>query len=125
VTEGFVSTPQEHLLQRYVEHFNRHDIEGVMGCFDRDPVVVDVTGKRHEGRESVRRLYEWQFAMFPDGRCDLTAVSGSGATGRAESEFRGTSVKTGQVIRAVGAEVAAFSGGKIKELVDFHRVADP
>jgi ketosteroid isomerase-like protein len=69
-----MSTPQEDLLQRYVDHFNRHDVEAVMDCFDRDPAVVNVTGKSHEGRESVRRLYECQFAMFPDGRCELTAV---------------------------------------------------
>ena len=63
---------EEQRLRSYVECFNRHDVAGVMVCFDDHPLVVDMLGKRHEGRDEIRRFYELQFAMFPDARCDIT-----------------------------------------------------
>ena len=32
-------TPEEQLIQRYFDAFNRHDIEGVMACYDEEPVI--------------------------------------------------------------------------------------
>jgi hypothetical protein len=34
-------TAEEELIQRYFDAFNNHDIEGVMACFSRYPVMVD------------------------------------------------------------------------------------
>ena len=69
-------TPEEQLIQRYFDAFNRHDIEGVMACYHEQPVLISPTGKRCEGRKAVRRSYETEFAMFPDGRCDLRLCTG-------------------------------------------------
>jgi ketosteroid isomerase-like protein len=115
-------TPEEQALRSYVESFNRHDIEAVMACFVDEPAILDMSGKRHEGRDQVRRFYELQFAFFPDGRCDIKAISGHGATGMAETAFHGTHAKTGRVISACGPEVVEFAGDKIKELLDYHRL---
>jgi hypothetical protein len=42
-------TAEEELIQSYFDAFNSHDIEGVMACFDENPVLVDATGTRFEG----------------------------------------------------------------------------
>jgi len=69
-------TPEEQLIERYFDAFNRHDIEGVMACFHEEPVLVGPTGKRCAGRADVRRSYESEFAMFPDAYCDLRLCTG-------------------------------------------------
>jgi len=113
-------TPEEQLIQRYFDAFNRHDLEGVMACFHEEPVLVGATGKRCAGRAEVRRSYETEFAMFPDGRCDLRVCTGNNGHGVAESFFRGTRPQRG-IVEAIGAEVMEIVDGKIKELRDYHQ----
>jgi taurine dehydrogenase small subunit len=116
-----VMTPEEDLIQRYFDAFNRHDLEGVMACFHHDPVIVDATGVRFEGFDAVQRHYETAFAAMPDCRCDLTMMTGNSGHGMAESIFHGTRQRFNRVVEAIGAEVIEFAGGKIKEIRDYHR----
>ncbi len=113
-------TPEEQLIQRYFDAFNRHDIEGVMACYHEEPVIVSSTGKRCAGREEVRRSYETEFAMFPDGHCELRLCTGNNGRGVAESLFRGTRPQHG-LVQAIGAEVMEIVDGKIKEIRDYHQ----
>jgi ketosteroid isomerase-like protein len=114
-------TPEEQLIQRYFDAFNRHDLEGVMECFHAHPVIVEGRGRRFEGREEVQRHYETGFALFPDGRCDLRVCTGNNGHGVAESLFRGTRPRFGEVVEALGAEVMEIVDGKIKEIRDYHQ----
>ena len=114
-------TLEEALIHRYFDAFNAHDIEGVMDCFHRDPVIIDPTGKPFKGRDEVQRHYETGFALFPDGRCDLRMCTGNGGRGVAESFFHGTRPRFGKVVEALGAEVMEIVDGKIKEIRDYHR----
>ena len=113
-------TPEEELIHRYFDAFNRHDIEAVMNCFHADPVLVNGS-KRLEGRAEVRRQYETEFALFPDGHCDLRMCTGNSGRGVAESLFRGTRPRFGKVVEAIGAEVMEIVDGKIKEIRDYHQ----
>ena len=114
-------TPEEQLVHRYFDAFNRHDLDGVMACFHDEAVIVDVEGKRYEGREEVRRHYETGFALMPDSRCDLKMATGNSGRAVAESFFHGTRPRYGRVVEAVGAEVMEIIDGKIKEIRDYHR----
>lgn len=114
-------TPEEELIQRYFDAFNRHDLEAVMACFDPNPVMVDASGTRLEGRAEVRRHYETGFALMPDCRCDLRMFTGNSGRGVAESYFHGTRPRSGRVVEAIGAEVIEIVDGRIKELRDYHR----
>jgi len=113
-------TPEEQLIQRYFDAFNRHDLEGVMACFHEEPVLIGSTGKRSAGRDEVRRSYETEFATFLDGRCDLRMCTGNSGRGVAESVFHGTRANHGK-IEAIGAEVMEIVDGKIKEIRDYHQ----
>src|SRR5262245_25162744 len=115
-------TPEEQALRSYVASFNRHDLEAVLACFVDDPVIDDMAGTRYEGRDQVRKFYEFQFGLFPDGRCDINAISGHAAAGMAETVFHDTHAKSGRVVSACGPEVVEFVGTKIKELRDYHRL---
>jgi len=57
-------TPEEQLIQRYFDAFNRSE-STVMACFHEEPTLVHVDGKRLAGRQKVRHLYETEFAMSP------------------------------------------------------------
>jgi hypothetical protein len=114
-------TPEEELIQRYLDAFNRHDIEGVMACFHGNPALVGNEGERYEGRDEVRRRYETEFALMPDCRCDLRLFTGNSGRAVAESLFHGTRPRSGNVIEAVGAEVVEIVDDKIKEIRDYHR----
>jgi len=70
-------TREERVVRRYFQTFNRQDLEGLMGCFHENPVLVGAGGRRIEGRAEVRRCYEASFASFPDGRCQLRTCTGS------------------------------------------------
>lgn len=117
-------TREEHVVRRYFDAFNRHDLEGLMACFHAKPVIVDSSGARHEGREAVQRLYQEGFALFPDGRCDLRKATGRGGNAMAESFFHGTR-KGGARVEAIGPELMEIVGGLIKEIRDYHRRIQP
>ena len=114
-------TPEEDLIQRYFDAFNRHDIEGVMACFHDSPRIVDPEGKVFEGRAEVQRNYETAFALMPDCRCDLRSFTGNSGRAVAESFFHGTRPRFGKVIEGLGAEMMDIVDGKIKEIRDYHR----
>ena len=114
-------TPEEELIQRYFDAFNRHDIEAVMACFHEDPTTVGADERRYQGRDEVRRQYETEFALMPDCRCDLRLFTGNSGRAVAESYFCGTRPRSGRVIEAIGAEVIEIVDGKIKEIRDYHR----
>ena len=117
-----MKTAEEQVIERYFEAFNRHDVDGVMACFDDAVVLVDTAGKQVRGHAAVRQRYEEDFALFPDAHCELRTVTGHDERGVAESIFRGT-VRDGGSVRAVGTEVMEFAGGKIKEIRDYHQLA--
>src|SRR5262245_17882819 len=107
-------TSEEELIKRYFDAFNRHDLEGVVACFHDQAVLVSPEGHRVEGLAAVRKSYEKEFAIFPDGFCELRTCTGNNGNGVAESFFTGTRAGHGRV-EAIGAEVMEIVDGKIKE----------
>lgn len=114
-------TAEEELIQRYFDAFNSHDIDAVMAYFHDNPVIVDATGTRFDGRAEVKSHYETGFALMPDCRCDLRTLTGHCGRGVAESYFHGTRQRHAKVIEAIGAEVIEIADGQIKEIRDYHR----
>jgi len=112
-------TPEEQLIKRYFDAFNRHDLEGVVACFHEKAVLVGPNGRRTEGIAEVRRSYETEFAAYPDAHCELRVCTGNSGQGVAESYFTGT--RHEKLIEAIGAEVMEIVDGKIKEIRDYHQ----
>jgi len=113
-------TPEEQLIQRYFDAFNRHDLEAVVACFHDQAILTGPNGKRLVGIAEVRRSYETEFALFPDAHCELRVCTGNSGRGVAESFFSGTRAGHGR-IEAIGAEVIEMQDGKIKEIRDYHQ----
>jgi taurine dehydrogenase small subunit len=111
-------TPEEQLIQCYFDAFNRHDIEGVMACFHKEPLIIDSGGRRYAGRADIRRKYTSEFDLIPDLRCDLRVCTGNSGHGVAESLSTGT--RPGKVIESIGAEIMEIVDGKVKEIREYH-----
>jgi len=114
-------TPEEQLINRYFDAFNRHDVEAVVACFHDEAVLVGANGKKLVGIAEVRRSYETEFALFPDAHCELRLCTGNSGSGVAESYFTGT--RHERRVEAIGAEVMEILDGKIKEIRDYHQPA--
>ena len=84
-------TPEEQLIQRYFDAFNRHDIEGVMACYHEEPVLVSPEGKRCVGHAEVRRSYE------KNSLCLLTLIALCASA-------RGTTATESQSLSSPGRE---------------------
>jgi ketosteroid isomerase-like protein len=119
---ALVKTPEEQLIEQYVDAFNRHDVDAVLACFHGAAVLVDTQGKKVEGLDEVRRRYEEDFALIPDGHCDLQMATGHDGRGVAETLFHGT-IRDGAPVKAVGTEVMEFADGKITAIRDYHQLA--
>jgi len=91
-------TPEEELLERYFDAFNRRDIGGVMDCFHHAQAILDVEGRRLEGRDEVMRRYENSFASMPDCTCTLQTLIGHSGYGVAESLFQRTRPRYGTIV---------------------------
>ena len=114
-------TPEEQLIKRYFDAFNRHDVEGVVACFHDEAGPGRSDGKRVTGIAEVRRSYEKEFALYADAHCELRVCTGNSGRGVAESYFTGTRSEQKR-IEAIGAEVMEIVDGKIKEIRDYHQL---
>jgi ketosteroid isomerase-like protein len=112
------------LIERYFDAFNRHDLEGVMACFDREAVIVAAHGRRLEGVAAIRDYYASTFALFRDARCTIRTLVGEHGTGAVESLFTGTRAGAEHPTRLMGVEVLEFCQDKITALRDYHTVSD-
>jgi ketosteroid isomerase-like protein len=114
------STPEELLIERYFDAFNRHDLEGVLACFDADIVLVSPDGSRVVGIDAARQRYAEELTAMPDAHCELRRATGHDGHGVAESVFRAT--VGGRPVEAVGAEVMELAGDVITEIRDYHQM---
>lgn len=64
----------EALIQRQVETYNAHDLEGFVACFAKDAVLTELASGRvfATGREEIRRAYAATFARLPRAGVTIT-----------------------------------------------------
>ena len=84
---GRMPTPEEELIERYFDAFNRHDLDGVIVCFHDAIVFVSPNGDRVAGINAARVRYAKEFATMPDAHCELRLATGNDGRGVAESVF--------------------------------------
>jgi steroid delta-isomerase-like uncharacterized protein len=106
-----------HLLDRFADAWNRHDLDALMSMMTDDCVFdasagPDVHGQRSAGKQAVRAAYAAVFATFPDAHWANCRHFIAGNRGVSEWTFSGTHQDGGRV-EVTGCDVFTFRDGKI------------
>ncbi len=57
-----MSTPKE-ILQKWVEHFNKADVEQLVDLYAEDAVNHQVANRPVEGKAAIKEMFEKEFAL--------------------------------------------------------------
>jgi ketosteroid isomerase-like protein len=115
----------ETCIPRYIEAYNRKDIDGMMACFTPDVVfrhiengeiVLEISGIR-----ALRKQAEQAAALFSERTQTLTTLTGYGDFWEASVHFRGTLASgphAGQTIEVQGESRFFIENDLIAQLTD-------
>lgn len=108
-----------HLLDRFSQAWNAHDIEQLMQCMHAECCFEtvagdDVYGSRIQGQAAVREVFSSTFSSFPDAQWRNAKhwISDDGQSGISETTFTATTADGGW-IEANMVDVFTFKEGKI------------
>ncbi|MCA1844494.1 MAG: nuclear transport factor 2 family protein [Actinobacteria bacterium] len=65
------------LAHQFADAFNRHDVDGLVGCFTDDATYHDLFYGRHGGHDELRKMFERMFTEGRDLVWTIDAVAGS------------------------------------------------
>ena len=105
------------LLDRFVNAWNRHDVDALMSMMTDDCVFQasagpDADGQRSEGRQAVRAAFAAVFEAFHDAHWAGATYFVAGNRGVSEWTFTGTR-QDGSRVEVTGCDLMTFRDGKI------------
>jgi len=115
-----------HLTTRFIEAFNRNDLDTVMSFFTDDAVYDEFNGKRNEGKSAIRAAFTPQFTgafgsmQFLDE--DLFIDSD---TGKVMASWRCTLSVKGQPTSWRGLDLLHFRGEKLVQKLTYAKAKVP
>jgi ketosteroid isomerase-like protein len=115
-----------HLTTRFIEAFNRNDLDTVMSFFTDDAVYDEFNGKRNEGKAAIRAAFTPQFTgafgsmQFLDE--DLFIDSD---TGKVMASWRCTLSVKGQQTSWRGLDLLHFRGEKLVQKLTYAKAKVP
>ena|SRR5436190_9771885 len=116
------------MLERFLDAFNRHDVEGVMEFFTEDcvfetPRGSDPWGRRLEGKDAVRGGVQARFAGIPDIHYGKDRHWVSRDRGVSEWTISGTDT-SGERVEVQGCDLFEFRDGKIARKDSYWKIVD-
>jgi steroid delta-isomerase-like uncharacterized protein len=116
------------LLKEFLEAFNRHDLDSIMGYFADDcvfymPRGARPRGDRYAGKDEVRAGLSKRFEGIPDVHYGEDQHWVCGSRGVSEWTLTGTSV-SGQQIEVRGVDLLEFVQGKITRKDSFWKILE-
>jgi hypothetical protein len=116
------------LLKGFLEAFNRHDLDAIMGYFSDDcifymPRGSAPRGDRYVGKQEVRAGLAKRFEGIPDVHYGEDQHWLCGDFGVSEWTLTGTSI-SGQNIKVRGVDLLEFAEGKITRKDSFWKILE-
>lgn len=114
------------LTRRFLDAFNRNDLDAVMGFFADDGIYDEFNGRRNVGKAAVRAAFEPQFTgrwgemKFLDE--DLFADA---ETGKVMASWRCTLMMKGEPTSWRGLDLLHFNGGKLVQKLTYAKAKSP
>ena len=118
--------PTVELLERFLDAFNRHDLDSIMSYFAEDCVLymprgAGPRGDSYVGKNDVRAGLAKRFEGIPDVHYGDDRHWVCGHLGVSEWTLTGTSV-SGQRIEVRGVDLLEFAEGKITRKDSFWKI---
>jgi ketosteroid isomerase-like protein len=116
------------LLREFLNAFNRHDLDAIMGYFADDcvfymPRGAGPRGDRYSGKEAVRAGLAKRFEGIPNVHYGQDHHWACGDLGVSEWTLTGTSV-TGTRVEVRGVDLLEFVDGKITRKDSFWKIVE-
>jgi ketosteroid isomerase-like protein len=129
MSEEAMSQQNVEIVRRAFEGFNRRDLAGAVGVFDRDaewvPYLAALEEEIYRGHEDIERMWLEVLKHVPDFQIDfVNVVAESPDTVVVEVEFRGTGKSSGADIRTTVYQAASFRDRKVTRVQGFRTAAE-
>jgi ketosteroid isomerase-like protein len=116
------------LLKSFLEAFNRHDLEAIMGYFADEcvfymPRGAGPRGDRYVGKDAVRAGLAKRFEGLPDVHYGADQHWACGDFGVSEWTLTGTTV-AGKKLEVRGVDLLEFAQGKITRKDSFWKILE-
>jgi steroid delta-isomerase-like uncharacterized protein len=116
------------LLKEFLDAFNRHDLDAIMGYFADDcvfymPRGAGPRGDRYTGKKEVRAGLAKRFEGIPNVHYGDDRHWACGAFGVSEWTLTGTSV-SGKSLEVRGVDLLEFVNGKITRKDSFWKIVE-
>ena len=118
-------------MQRFLDCFNRHDVDGILSFFAEDGVYEtprgpDVVGKRLEGKAAIRAYFAKMFQRVPDTHFgeDMHWISADGERGVSGWTLSGTN-PDGTRMEMRGCDLFRFRGAHIVLKDSYLKIMQP
>lgn len=116
------------LLKKFLDAFNRHDLDAIMSHFADDcefymPRGVGPRGDRYVGKEGVRAGLAKRFEGIPDVHYGEDRHWACGTLGVSEWTLTGTTV-AGKSVRVRGVDLLEFADGKVIRKDAFWKIVE-
>jgi len=114
------------LTRRFLDAFNRNDLDAVMTFFADDGVYDELNGRCNVGKEAIRRAFEPQFAgAFGEMRFDDEDLIVDETTGKVMTSWRCRLELQGKPTSWRGLDLLHFAGGKLVRKLTYAKAKVP
>ena len=110
-------------LKEFLEAFNRHDLDSIMGFFADECVLDTPRGDHYVGKSEVRAGLARRFEGIPDVHYGQDRHWACGNLGVSEWTITGTTV-SGKSLEVRGVDLLQFAQGKITRKDSFWKIME-
>ena len=119
-------TELKDLTDRFVDCFNRHDLDGIVGFFAEDGIYEDSKGDAHHGPEAIRKA----FTPLLSGKAGQLQFDGEDFFAELDTDKVMTSWTLnmeagGKPVKMRGLDILQFRGDKLIRKLAYCKSAQP
>jgi len=114
------------VTRKFLDAFNREDLDAVMEFFAEDGVYDEFNGRRNVGKAAIRRAFTPQFTgAFGTMRFLDEDLFADAASGKVMASWRCTLVVKGKPTSWRGLDLLHFAGGKLVQKLTYAKAKSP
>jgi uncharacterized protein (TIGR02246 family) len=114
------------ITRRFLDAFNRNDLDAVMGFFADDGIYDEFNGRRNVGKDAIRAAFVPQFTgTYGTMRFLDEDLFADATTGKVMASWRCTLTVHGQPTSWRGLDLMHFADGKLIQKLTYAKTKSP